>query len=394
MTDFPPERVMALGHNAASLPSRSVPGQVHTVLYRHGHREREASTVAEAHRAIHDDDGLFAWISMTAPDRDQLAEVARHFDLPELALEDAIVAHQRPKAEVYHGVLFIVLRPAHYDEARESVDFGEVHLFSGHNFAITIRHAQQIDFAAVRDQLEAEPRVLAYGPLAVVHAVMDRIVDAYAPVVASLQEDIDEVENQVFGGAPDASQRTYRLAREVILLSRAVDRLGTVLGDLVRLLTHPGTHLDHPGTAHRPSGALSADPHAADGPAPNHSSATAAVPFRGLTDEQRRVMYNHLRDTADHAAAVRERVDGFRELLQNVMSVDSALIDRAQNEAMKKVSSWGGILVVPTLIASVYGMDIARPGGFDWVFTWPLALVLMALSSLTLYLVFQRNGWL
>ncbi|MFD3685062.1 magnesium and cobalt transport protein CorA [Nocardiopsis sp. NPDC058631] len=360
MPDSSPERVMALGHEAALLPAQAAPGTVRAVLYRDGRREREADTAEEARRAATADSGLMAWISMTAPDQEQLTDVARHFALPRLALEDAIAAHQRPKVETYGDVLFVVLRPVGYDQNRETVQVGELHLFAGEGFVITIRHTGQVDVEAVRDHLEAEPRVLAHGPLAVVLAVLDRVVDAYAPVVFDLQDDIDEVETEVLDSDPKASRRTYRLARQVIVLHRAVDPLDVALTDLMTLLERPGG--TEPGPPRAPV--------------------------------ENRILHNLLRDVTDHVTAVRDHVEGFRQILQNIMTVNSALIDQAQNEAMKKVSSWGGILVVPTLIASAYGMNIAPRPGYEWTFSWPVALVLMALSSLTLYVVFRRNGWL
>ncbi len=390
MSDSAPERIMDLGRRRAALPHLDSPGPVSAVLYRDGHREREADTVAEAWSAAERDPDLMAWVSMTTPDRDQLTEVARLFGLASLALEDAIVAHQRPKAEVYRGVLFLVLRPARYDTVRESVDVDEIHLFAGHDFVVTIGHTEQVDLETVRGFLEAEPHVLAHGPLAVVHAVLDRVVDGYAPVVSELQDDIDEVENQVFGGDSQASRRTYRLAREVILLSRAVEPLGTVLDRLMGPLDHDPEHTGPPDP--QPFADALLEP---EGPRPptRRQDIASAYPFR-ISAERRGELHHRLRDVADHVAAVRERVDGFRQLLQNIMSVNSALIDQAQNEAMKKVSSWGGILVVPTLISSVYGMNISPGGDYHWAFSWPLALALMALTSLSLYVVFRRNGWL
>jgi magnesium transporter len=390
MSDSAPERIMDLGRRRAALPERGSPGPVRAVLYRDGRRERETDTVAEARGAAERDPGLMAWISMTAPHRDQLTEVARLFGLPSLALEDAIVAHQRPKAEVYRGVLFLVLRPARYDTVRESVEVDEIHLFAGRDFVVTIGHTEQVDFESVRDFLEAEPRVLAHGTLAVVHAVLDLVVDGYAPVVSELQDDIDEVENQVFGGDSRASRRTYRLAREVILLSRAVEPLGTVLDRLMGPLAHDPERPGPPDP--QPFADALVEPEGARPPTRRRGFASAD-PFR-IPAERRGELHHRLRDVADHVAAVRERVDGFRQLLQNIMSVNSALIDQAQNEAMKKVSSWGGILVVPTLISSVYGMNISPGGDYHWAFSWPLSLALMALTSLSLYLVFRRNGWL
>ncbi len=356
-----PERTMALGRAKSALPADAPPGEVWTVLYRDGHREREVDSLSEAAEAVHADQDLVAWVGMTDPDQDQLQAAADHFALPRLALEDAITAHQRPKVETYGDVLFVVLRPAHYDEEEEKVGIGEIHVFGSREFVITIRHTRQIDLTVVRERLEAEPEMLAHGPLAVLYGVLDHVVDAYAPAVAELQDDIDEVESQVLGGDLEASRRTYRLAREVIRLQRAVDPLADVLDSLLAPLERPrrdASHLPQPAQEHRAE------------------------------------LRNYLRDVADHVTATREHVDGFRQLLENLTAVHSALIGQSQNEAMKKVSSWGGILVVPTLIASVFGMNITPQPGYHWIFSWSLVLGFMAFTSLLLYFLFRRNGWM
>jgi magnesium transporter len=356
-----PERTMALGRDGAALPVDAPPGECRIGLYREGEAVRSASTLAEARAALDGDDRPMVWIEMTEPDRSQLLEASGLFDLPLLAVEDAIVAHQRPKVETYGEVLFLVLRPAEYDEDRESVRIGEIHVFATHDLVITIRHDTRTDFEGIRTRLRDDPRMAGHGVLGVVYAVLDRVVDDYAPTIAGLQDDVDEVESQVFAGEKGASRRTYRLARELILLQRAVDPLGRVLDELMVPLDRSG-----------------------------HGGPVIRGPHAGMRDELR----EHLRDVADHVTVAREHVDGFRQLLQNIMSVESSLVDRAQNEAMKKVSSWGGILVVPTLISSIYGMNIAPQSGFHWMFSWPLTLAGMALASLTLYLVFKRNDWL
>ncbi|MFL1426849.1 MULTISPECIES: magnesium and cobalt transport protein CorA [unclassified Nocardiopsis] len=364
---------MALGRAGAAAPADTPPGPMWIRLYRDGRPDGSADTPARARDALAGHDGRMAWIALADPARDQLTDLARVFELPPLALEDAVVAHQRPKAELYRDVLFAVLRPAGYDEDAEAVQVGEVHVFVGGDFVITITHTGQLDLTALRLHLEGDPRLLAHGPLAVLYSALDHVVDAYAPTVAALQEDIDELENEVFAGARDASRRTYRLAREVILLQRAVDPLGRVLEDLMARLKD-----SIEGRAHGPRPDA---PHPR-GPRPRGD--------RGGLEH----LYGHLRDIADHEAAVRERVDGLGQLLQNIMSVNGTLVGQAQNEAMKKVSSWGGILVVPTLIASIYGMNIPPGPGFHWTFSWLLALLLMGLSSLGLFLLFRRNGWL
>jgi magnesium transporter len=363
MTDAAPERVMALGRDAGATVVRARPGTVRAVLYRDGRREREAATTAQARRAVDEDEGLIAWIDLTEPDAEQVTRVAREFGLPRLAVEDAVVAHQRPKAERYRDGLFVVLRPARYDADREGVRSGEIHAFTAPRFVLTIAHDDQGDLASVRERLEDAPRLLAAGPLGVLYAVLDRVVDDYAPAVSGLQDAIDEVENQVFASDRDASRRTYRLSRQVIALQRAVDPLGAVVSELMAGLERPETL--GPGQP---------------------------VPRGDRADHE--AMHAYLRDVADHVASVRERVDGFRQMLQNILTVNSSLIQQAQNEAMKKVSSWGGILLVPTLISSVYGMNIAPGRDFHWVFSWSLTLTAMTLISITLYVVFRRNHWL
>lgn len=361
-SDPAPERTMDLGRSDAP-PGRAGRGSQWTRLYRGGRPEADADGPAQACRVLEGDADLMAWTALASPDRAQLDELAEALDLPDLAREDAVVAHQRPKVEVHGDVLLLVLRPARYDEAREEVEVGEVHVFVRDRVVATVHHPGPegaVDLDRIRERVERQEGLLEHGPLAVLHAVLDGVVDGYAPVVSALQADIDEVESQVFGGDPGASRRTYRLARQVIMLQRAVDPLDGVL----RALMAP---LEGAGAPGRPLRAQVADAE---------------------------LLYSFLRDVADHATTVREHVDGFRQLLQNIMAVNSALIDQAQNEAMKKVSSWGGILVVPTLIASVYGMNMDPRPGFEWLFSWPAALALMVLSSLALYTVFRRRGWL
>ena len=351
MTESAPERTMALGRDGAALPVDVPPGECRIVLYREGVSPREVAGLVEAQEELEADPEALVWIALTEPDREQMEEVGRRFDLPRLALEDTIVAHQRPKIEIYGDALFMVLRPAVYDEGAERLRVGEIHIFGTHRLVITLRHGAGLDFQEIRAVLEGREHLRDHGVLGMIHAVLDRVVDDYAPVVAGLQEAIDEVENQVFNEEKGVSRRIYRLTREVIVLQRAVDPLGEVLDGVVERW--------------------------------------------GRSERERRGELNeHLRDVADHVIVVRERVDGFRDLLQNIMSVESSLVDQAQNEVVRKVSSWGGILLVPTLVSSVYGMNIAPEPGFHWLFTWPLVLAAMALLSLFLYVLFKVQGWL
>src|SRR5687767_3241251 len=181
-------------------------------------------------RACPDGGRSFCWIGLLRPTPAEIQAVAEEFSLHGLAVEDTISAHQRPKVERYGDVLFVVLRPSWYVDPVEVVEIGEVHLFLGPDFVITVRHAEKPDLGAVRKRLEKDPNLLALGPYAVLYAVMDEVVDDYGPVLDGLLDDIDEIEVQVFGGDPGVSRRIYQLSREVIEFQRAVEPLGPIFG--------------------------------------------------------------------------------------------------------------------------------------------------------------------
>jgi len=337
---------------------------VAAAIYRDGRRVDSPLTVAEAApRRLADQPGTMAWIGLYRPAEAQLLAVAEEFGLHELAVEDAIVAHQRPKLERYGDTLFVVLRAARYLDEVEEVEFGEIHVFVGSNFVLTVRHSQAPDLAAVRRRMEGDPDLLRLGPEAVLYAILDGVVDGYAPVVAGLQNDIDEIETEVFGGDPKVSRRIYELSREVIEFQRATSPLLGILDGLM------------------------------------------AGFEKYETDEE---LQRYLRDVADHATTVAERVDGFRQMLADILTVNATLVSQAQNEEIKnlteasydqneeikKVSAWAAILFAPTLIGTVYGMNFKRMPELGWVFGYPFALTLMLLVSLTLYAIFKRRGWL
>ncbi|QJY50198.1 magnesium and cobalt transport protein CorA [Pseudonocardia broussonetiae] len=307
----------------------------------------------------------FGWIGLLRPSEQEIRAVADEFGLHALAVEDTITAHQRPKLERYGDLLFVVLRPARYVDYDEVVDIGEVHLFVGHDFVITVRHAEEPDLGEVRKRLEADPALLDTGPYAVLYAVLDKVVDDYAPVLDGLQDDIDEIEVQVFGGDPGVSRRIYTLTREVIEFQRAVEPLETLFAGLRERLKETASESDL---------------------------------------ELRRA----LRDVADHATRVLERIEGFRALLTNILTVNAALVGQRQNEEMarmtqagyeqneqvKRISSWAAILFAPTLVASIYGMNFDVMPELHWTLGYPFALMLMILLGLGLYTVFKRRGWL
>ncbi|MEQ3554811.1 magnesium/cobalt transporter CorA [Pseudonocardia nematodicida] len=307
----------------------------------------------------------FCWIGMLRPDESEIKAVAEEFQLHALAVEDTVNAHQRPKLERYGDTEFVVLRPARYVDAAETVEIGEIHLFLGPDFVVTVRHAEEPDLGTVRERLEADPDLLAHGPMAVLYAILDRVVDDYAPVVEGLQDDIDQIEEQVFHGDPGVSRRIYELTRQVITFQRAVEPLQELFLELR-----------------------------------GRFGKTGATPDLEL----RRAM----RDVMDHATRVRERVDGFRDLLGNILTVNSTLVAQRQNEEMtrlseagyqqneqmKRVSSWAAILFAPSLIAGVYGMNFDLMPELHWTYGYPMAFGLMVLLAVGLYAWFKHNDWL
>jgi magnesium transporter len=335
---------------------------VDNAIYVDGRRTAEPSSLRETSEAVRNISGL-AWIGLYRPTEEEFASVAGEFGLHELAVEDAVQAHQRPKLERYGNTLFVVLRPARYLDAPEEVEFGEIHIFVGKDFVITVRHGEAPALGEVRRRLEEDPELLRRGPEAILYAIMDRVVDGYAPVVRGLENDIDEIETEVFGGNPGVSRRIYELSREVIEFQRATKPLSGMLGVLI-----------------------------------------AGFDKYGIDPELQR----YLRDVQDHVLQVVERVDSFRELLSSILSVNLTLVSLAQNEEVKnlaeasidqneevkKISSWAAILFAPTLIGTVYGMNFEYIPELHWLFGYPFALTLMGLVSATLYLIFKSRNWL
>jgi magnesium transporter len=356
-----PERSMDPRAAEAATPVEN--SVIDNAIYQDGKRIDSPATLADTVERLRAGRGEMAWIGLYRPAESQLLTLAEEFGLHPLALEDAIVAHQRPKLERYGDILFVVLRAARYLDETEEVDFGELHVFVGPNFILTVRHSESPDLAAVRQRMEADPDLLRRGTEAVLYAILDAVVDGYAPVVAGLQNDIDEIESQVFSGDPKVSRRIYELSGEVIEFQRATRPL---LGMLRALMAG----FDKYGT-----------------------------------DEE---LQRYLRDVADHATTVVERVDGFRQMLQDILTVNATLVSQqqneemkglteasyAQNEEVKKVSAWAAILFAPTLIGTVYGMNFRHMPELHWAFGYPFALVLMLLCSGTLFAIFKHRGWL
>lgn len=300
------------------------------------------------------------WLGLYRPDAGEMEEVAAELELHALAVEDTLAGHQRPKLDHYGEHLFVVLRPARYIDDIEKVEFGELHVYAGSDFVVTVRHAESPQLSIVRKRLEDEPDLLSLGPPAVLYAVLDQVIDEYEPVAAGLGNDIDEIEDQLFSGESVVSRRIYELSREVIEFQRAVAPLEAVLEQLrkdVAAITtnrHEAIELD-----------------------------------RKLIDVQ------------DHAIRIAERITSFRALLTNLLSLSSTLASQqateagvAQNEQMKKISSWAAILFAPSLIGSIYGMNFHDMPELSFAWGYPAALVLMASLSVGLYVIFKKNKWL
>jgi magnesium transporter len=329
---------------------------IDNAVYIDGRRAAHPESLEQTFETLAAAGGSMAWIGLYRPSPDEMAAVAHEFELHPLAVEDAIHAHQRPKMERYDKTLFVVLRPARYLDETETVEFGELHVFTGPNFVVTIRHAETAGVGLVRKRLEADPELLRCGPEAVLYALLDRVVDDYRPVVNGLENDIDEIEDQLFAGDHTVSRRIYELAREVIQFQRALHPLRPVIEALERGFGKYGVDVE---------------------------------------------LQRSLRDVHDHVEQLISRADSFRDILQNALVLDGTLTanrqseaSAAQNEQVKRISSWAAIFFAPSLVAAVYGMNFTHMPELGWTFGYPFAVVLMLLSGVILYLVFKSKHWL
>lgn len=322
-------------------------------VYVDGERTANPASIAETCEVTRERGGI-AWVDLAWPGPEEIQQVADEFALHRLAVEDAVHAHQRPKIEHYDDALFVVLHTARdVGGARDDrdghiarVELGEVHVWVGPDFVVTIRRSHVPDLAAVRADLEQDPELLRLGPTAILAALLDQVVDTYRPVISRLREDIDRVEDQLFSRDPGVSLRIYEATREVIGLQRAT----SPLVDIVREVHH-----------------------ARDGEI-----------------ELRR----QLRNVLDHAMKHAETSDTFRSLLTNALDVHSTLVTQEQNEQMQKISAWAAILFAPTLIGTIYGMNFDHMPELHWTLGYPLAIAGMVGLGGIFYWIFKRVGWL
>ncbi|MFG2605257.1 magnesium/cobalt transporter CorA [Streptomyces sp. NPDC048514] len=329
---------------------------VDCAIYRHGHRSEGPEDLSDAldeARAA----GGFVWIGLHEPSEREFDLVTREFGLHPLAIEDALKAHQRPKLEVYDDSLFLVLKPVVYEPDSDTVSTGEIMVFIGDSFVVTVRHGEGAPLAAVRHRLEEEPEMLDKGPTAVMYAVSDAVVDHYLEVATELQTDLDELEAEVFqpetGGSRNTASRIYAFKRQVLTFRRASGPL-----------TVPMTRLAGVGQL------------------------GGEVPF--VHDKAR----PFFRDVNDHLARVNESVDGLDRLVSDILSAHLAQMSVRQNDDMRKISAWAAMAAVPTMIAGIYGMNFDHMPELHWVWSYPAVILLMAVLEVLLHRLFKRRGWL
>jgi len=326
-----------------------VSGVVTSAAYVRGRRIADVP-VEGVSEALEAHPEAFVWIGLHEPDAALLRQVQAEFGLHELAVEDALRAHQRPKLELYDGSLFVVLRTVHADAAEARIDVGETHIFVGPRHVVTVRHGRTVPYTDVRARCEASPAQLARGPGFVLYAVMDFIVDQYFPVVELLEDQLESLEEEIFGAgfSRETTERIYRLKRDLLAVKRAVSPLVDVCNRLMRF------DLD-------------------------------------LVPEDTRPYF---RDVYDHVIRINEMVDGLRELLTTALEANLSLISVSQNEATKRLAGWAAIFAVPTMIAGVYGMNFQWMPELAWRWGYPVVMAVMIGACGFLYYKFRRAGWI
>ena len=318
-------------------------------VYDAGARREGDLQVEEALEAAHSSPDTFVWIGLLEPTEEEFGAVIKEFELHPLAVEDAVHAHQRPKLDTYGSDLFIVLKAARYVDSDEMVSMCEIMLFLGDGFLITVRHGESPILADVRNGLESDPERLRGGPLAVLHAIVDRVVDDYALVVRGLNNDIEEIERQVFSDErKNHARRIYRLKSEAVEFRQAVVGLDDPLDQLAN----------------------------------------------GKVVETDTALLHYFRDVYDHLLRVNQRIEVIDHLLNSALTANLAQVGVRQNEDMRKISAWVAIVAVPTMIAGIYGMNFEHMPELGWALGYPFAIALMVVCCTGLFALFRRRDWL
>lgn len=292
----------------------------------------------------------FVWIGLYEPSEELLKQVQRQFDLHDLAIEDAHRAHQRPKIEQYGGSLFVVMRTAHMDPEQHQIAFGETHMFLGVHYLVTVRHGASLPYVEVRTRVETTPHLLVKGPGFALYALMDFIVDQYFPIVDALEQELQALEDQIFGESYSRATtvQIYQLQSQLLAIKRAISPLIDICNRLMRF----DIELIHED------------------------------------------IQPYFRDVYDHVVRINEMVDTVRELLTTALEANFSLLSLAQNDVMKRFAGWGAIIAVPTMIAGVYGMNFQYMPELGWKFSYPMLLVLTLALCSFLYIRFKHAGWL
>ncbi|GHA37212.1 magnesium/cobalt transporter CorA [Streptomyces purpurascens] len=329
---------------------------VDCAIYRDGHRtegpEDFSDALSEARTA-----GGFVWIGLHEPTEREFDHVTREFGLHPLAVEDALKAHQRPKLEVYDDSLFVVLKPVVYEPRSDTVSSGEIMIFLGDSFAVTVRHGEGAPLKAVRHRLEREPELLGNGPTSVLYAIADATVDHYLDVAIELQADLEGLEAEVFspegGGSRNTASRIYDFKRQVLEFRRATGPLALPMSRLA-------------GTA----------------------QSGVTVPF---VDDRARPFF---RDVSDHLTRVNESVENLDRLVSDILSAHLAQMSVRQNDDMRKISAWAAMAAIPTMVAGIYGMNFEHMPELRWEWSYPALVMLMVVLEVLVFRLFKRRGWL
>ena len=319
---------------------------VDCAAYEGGRRREGALSMDRAGEAA-GEEGTFVWLGVVEPSAEEIGAIAAEFGLHELAQEDAVRAHQRPKVEEYGETLHVVVKTARYVDSQEVIEVGEISIFLAPGFVISVRHGNA-DLAPVRQRIEQRPDLLEHGPGAILYAIVDHVVDRYIEALHGFDEDVREVELQVFGEGQNPTERIYKLEREVLEFQAATVPLGEELEDLCR-------H-DYP-----------------------------VIP---------EALHEYFRDVEDHLRRVSTRIDGFRQLLDSALEANLTQVSMRQNEDMRKISAWVAIAAVPTMVAGIYGMNFDHMPELAWRFGYPVVLGTVLAVCLYLYWRFKRSGWL
>lgn len=329
---------------------------VDCAIYREGRRSegpRDFSDALDEARAA----GGFVWIGLHEPTADEFGLVAQEFGLHPLAVEDALKAHQRPKLEVYDDSLFVVLKPVEYEPQSDTVSSGEVMIFLGDSFAVTVRHGEGAPLAAVRQRLEREPELLGEGPTSVLYAVADAVVDHYLDVATELGTDLEELEAEVFtpdgGGSRHTASRIYNFKRQILEFRRATGPLAPPMARLAGV-----------------------------------GSYGAGVPF---VEDRARPFF---RDVHDHLTRVNESVEGLDRLVSDILSAHLAQMSVRQNDDMRKISAWAAMAAIPTMLAGIYGMNFEHMPELRWEWSYPVVIAAMIALEVLLFRLFKRRGWM